>query len=220
MARSFSAIDRLEARLSLASIPTFRLDLGALALENPRVYLDRDKSGQWNVGHLLKAEKPCRTRRTPGSDGKNHPVFISGPGSLQSLLVHRGELFITEDGHTRHYSDLDLKANLTFLNWGQPQQKAEVNIANLGITTPQGRVELETRLTYSSGTAEIGSLNLKLAGQTVVSLKGEVCRPPDEKDGKAEFACALTGNLGPIKGDTDPRVLAPLACPPGTCPAR
>ena len=35
-------VDRLEARLSLASIPTFRLDLGTLALENPRVYLDRE----------------------------------------------------------------------------------------------------------------------------------------------------------------------------------
>ena len=52
------SVDRFEARLSLASIPSFRLDLGALAMENPRVYLNRDKSGQWNVSHLLKAEKP------------------------------------------------------------------------------------------------------------------------------------------------------------------
>ena len=35
----------------------------------------------------------------------------------------------------------------------------------------------------------------------MVSLTGEVCRPPDEKDEKAEFTCALTGNLGVIKGD-------------------
>ena len=51
------SIDRFEARLSLASIPSFRLDLGALALENPRVYLDRDKSGQWNVSHILKKDE-------------------------------------------------------------------------------------------------------------------------------------------------------------------
>ena len=116
--------------------------------------------------------------------------------------MHRGELLITEDGQTRHYSEIDLKASLSLLNLGQPQQKAEVNIANLGITTPQGRVELETRLTYSSGAAQIGSLNLKLAGQTVASLKGEVCQPPYEKSEKAGLACALTGNLGPLKGDT------------------
>src|SRR5665648_355810 len=53
------SIDRFEARLSLASIPTFRLDLGALAIENPRIYLNRDTSGQWNVSHLLKEEKPA-----------------------------------------------------------------------------------------------------------------------------------------------------------------
>ena len=63
---------------------------------------------------------------------------------------------------------------------------------------------MEAELAYSSGTARIGSLNLKLAGRHLVSLTGEVCRLPDEKgekDGKAEFTCALTGNLGPIKGD-------------------
>ena len=103
---------------------------------------------------------------------------------LSNLVVHRGELFITEGGHTSHYSDLDLKASLSLLDLGQPQQKVKINIASLGITTPQGRVELEARLTYSSGTAQIDSLNLKLAGQTVVSFKGEVCRPPDEKTRK------------------------------------
>ncbi len=109
--------------------------------------------------------------------GKITPYLFRGL-DLSNLLVHRGELFITEDGHTRHYSDLDLKANLTFLNWGQPQQKAEVNIANLGITTPQGRVELEARLTYSSGTAQIGSLNLKLAGPDRGLLQGRSLPAP------------------------------------------
>jgi translocation and assembly module TamB len=194
------AADRLEIRLSLASIPTFRLDLGTLALENPRFYLDRDKSGQWNVGHLLKADKPAEPAESQGLMSRITTYLFRGL-DLSNLVVHRGELFITEDGHTRHYSEIDLKASLSLLNLGQPQQKAEVNIANLGITTPQGRIEMEAELAYSSGTARIGSLNLKLAGRRVVSLSGEVCRPPDGKDEKAGFACALTGNLGPIKGD-------------------
>ena len=54
------SIDRFEARLSLASIPTFHLDLGTLALDNPRVYLFRNPSGQWNFSQLIKpAEKPA-----------------------------------------------------------------------------------------------------------------------------------------------------------------
>ena len=52
----FLTVDRLEVRLSLASIPTFRLDLGTLALDNPRVYLFREPSGQWNFSRLMKEE--------------------------------------------------------------------------------------------------------------------------------------------------------------------
>ena len=194
----FLSIDRLEARLSLASIPTFRLDLGTLALDNPRVYLFRGPTGQWNVSHLLtKEEKPAKPAEPQGLVGKITPYLFRGL-DLSNLAVHRGELFITEGGRTSHYYDLDLKANLTFLHWGQPEQKVDVNITNLGVTTPQGRAELAARLTYSSGTAKIGSLDLKLAGQTMVSLKGEVCQP---FAGKAEFSCALIGNLGPLKGD-------------------
>jgi len=202
--KTILAADRLEIRLRLWSIPTFHLDLGTLALDNPRVYLFREPSGQWNFSWLLqKAEKPAKPAEPQGLVGKITPYLFQGI-DLSNVRVHRGELFITEGSRTSRYSDLDLKANLTFLNWGQPQQRAEVNIANLGITTPQGRAEAEARLTYSSGRAQISSLNLKLAGQTVVSLTGEVCRPlyeNYEKYEKAAFSCALTGTIGPLAGD-------------------
>jgi autotransporter translocation and assembly factor TamB len=195
------AVDRLEARLSLASIFSFHLDLGTLALENPRVYLWRDPSGHWNVSQLLqkiqKQEKPAEPAEPPGLVGRITGYFFQAL-DLSNLSVHRGELFITAGGQTSHYSDLDLKANLTFLNWRQPQQKAEVNIANLGITTPQGRAEMDTSLTYQGGLARLHRLNLKLDGQTVVSLEGEICRPAEEK---GEFSCALTGQIGPLPGD-------------------
>ncbi len=198
------SIDQFEARLSLASIPSFRLDLGALALNNPRVYLNQDKSGQWNVSHLLKAEeKPAVPTESHGFMKKITAYLFRGL-ELSNLVVHGGELFITAGGQTRHYSEIDLKASLSLLNVGQPEQKAEVNIANLGITTPQGRVEMDAEVAYSAGTARIGSLNLKLAGRHLISLKGEVCHLPDEKggkDAKAGLTCALTGSLGLIKGD-------------------
>jgi hypothetical protein len=194
------AADGLEIRLSLASIPTLRLDLGTLALDNPRVYLEQDKTGQWNVGHLLKAEKPAAAAEAPGIMSKITAYLFRGL-DLSNLVINRGELFITQDAHTRHYSEIDLKASLSLLNLGQPQQKIEVNIPNLGITTPQGRAIFSAGLTYSAGTTKIDSLNLELAGRRVISLSGEVCRPPDEKDKKARFTCALSGSLGPIKGD-------------------
>jgi TamB, inner membrane protein subunit of TAM complex len=194
----FLTIDRLEARLSLASIPTFHLDMGTLALENPRVYLFRGPTGNWNVSGLLKKdETPAKPAEPQGLVEQIVPYLFRGL-DLSNLEMHRGELFITEGPQTRHYPDLDLKANLTFLHWGTPEQKVDLNITNLGITMPQGRAELEARVTFSSGTAKIGSLDLKLAGQTMISLKGEVCPPFPEK---AEFSCALAGTLGPLQGD-------------------
>ncbi|MGO8762774.1 MAG: translocation/assembly module TamB domain-containing protein [Desulfobaccales bacterium] len=188
-------VDRFEARLSLASIPNFRLDLGALALENPRVYLFREPSGQWNFSWLIKPEeKPAKPAEPQGLVGKITQYLFQGI-DLSNVSVHRGELFITEGGRTSHYTDLDLKSSLSLLDWGQPQQKIKIDISSLGITTPQGRAELEARLTYSSGLAQIRSLNLKLAGQTVASLQGEVCRP------LTELSCSLAGKIGPIKGD-------------------
>jgi autotransporter translocation and assembly factor TamB len=188
------AADRLEIRLSLSSILNFTLDLGTLALENPRIYLDRDQAGQWNFSRLFKAEKPAEPGKSRGLVGKIIAYLFRGL-DLSNVLVHRGELFITEGGLTRHYSGLDLKASLRLLSLGQPHQTAAVDIASLGITLPQGRVELKTRLTYSSDTARIDSLDLQLAGQTVASLKGQVCNP------RTGLSCALTGKIGLLKGD-------------------
>ena len=194
------SVDRFEARLSLASIPTFRLDLGALALENPRVYLDRDKSGQWNVGHLLKAEKPATTRRTPRSHEKNHHLFIPGPGSLQPGGAPGRAVYYRRRPHPPLLRDRP-QSQPEPAQPGATAAKSRGQHRQPGNHHAPGPVRTGGRLTYSSGTARIGSLNLKLAGPDVVSLTGEVCRPPDEKDEKAEFTCALTGNLGVIKGD-------------------
>ena len=147
----FLSLDRLEVRLSLASIPNFRLDLGTLALENPRVYLLRDPSGQWNFNHLLKPEeKPAQPDESQGLMKKILPYVFQGL-DLSNILVHQGELFVTEGGRTSHYSGLDLKANLSFFHWGQPQQEIKIDISSLGVDTSQGRVELAARLTSIAG---------------------------------------------------------------------
>ena len=190
----FLSLDRLEVRLSLASIPNFRLDLGTLALENPRIYLDRDKSGQWNFNHLIKAEKPAQPVESPGLVKKIFSYIFQGI-DLSNILVHRGELFITDGGRTSHFSEIDLKANLTLLHWGQPRQEIKVDISGLGVNTSQGRVELAARLTSVAGVTQVDTLNLKLAGRTVASLKGEVCTP------LSKLSCTLAGKIGLIKGD-------------------
>jgi autotransporter translocation and assembly factor TamB len=188
---SFLAADRLEIRLSLGSIPTFHLDLGTLALVKPRVHLTQEKSGSWNISRLAKPETP--PAKPPGLIDQITAYFLRQV-DLPNLLVQKGEIIVTREEHTQHYSDLDFTANLTLFNLGKPNLKVEVNLAKLGVTTPQGRAELDTRLTYSSDLARIDRLNLKLAGQTVVTLTGKVCRP------LAQPACTLTGKIGPLAG--------------------
>jgi hypothetical protein len=189
---SFFAADRLEIRLSLWSIPTFHLDLGTLALVKPRVYLTQEKSGQWNISTLVKPG--AQPAKPPGLIDQITAYFLRQV-NLPNLLVQKGEIIVTREGQTQHYTDLDFTANLSLFNLGKPNLKVEVNRAELGVTTPQGRAELDTRLTYSPDLAELDRLNLKLAGQTVVTLKGKVCRP------LAEPACTLTGKIGPLAGD-------------------
>ena len=113
--------ERLEIRLSLWSIPTLHLDLGTLALVKPRLYLSRDRSGQWNVSQLIKRMKRPPNPPNPRPGGKITPYVFRGL-DLSNLTVHQGELLITQDGRTDRYTDLDLKAGLSLLNLGQPQQ--------------------------------------------------------------------------------------------------
>jgi translocation and assembly module TamB len=189
---SFFAADRLEIRLSLGSFPTFHLDLGTLALVKPRVYLTQEKSGQWNIGTLVKPE--AQPAKPPGLIDKITAYFLRQV-DLPNLRVQKGEIIVTRADQTQHYPDLDFTANLSLFNLGKPNLKVKVNLAELGVTTPQGRAELDTRLTCSPDLAELDRLNLRLAGQTVVALKGKVCRPLTEP------ACTLTGKIGPLAGD-------------------
>jgi hypothetical protein len=184
--------DRLEVRLSLATLTALHLDLGTLALLKPKVFLNREKSGEWNLSHLVK--KSAKPSQPPGLADKIIAYFLREI-DLSNLVVQQGEVVITEGSATRHYPNVDLDSSLTLLNWGQPQQQARINLRSFGITTPQGRAELETRLAYEMGRAKIDVLNLKLAGQTVVSLKGELCPP------LTDLTCSLTGKVGPLAGD-------------------
>ncbi|MCK9377271.1 MAG: translocation/assembly module TamB domain-containing protein, partial [Syntrophobacterales bacterium] len=136
---------------------------------------------------------PAPPAQPPGLLGKITAYFLREI-NLANLQVDDGEIVITDGGSTRRFPNLYLKSSLTLYSFGQPQQQARINIASLRLTTPQGRAELETRLRYGAGLATIDSLNLKLAGQTVLSLEGEVCRP------LTGLTCSLTGKIGPLEG--------------------
>jgi translocation and assembly module TamB len=185
--------DRFVLRLSLATVPTFHLDLATVAFDKPHFYVFREKSGQWNISHIVKpAAKPAKP---PGMLEKIIDTFLRKI-QISNLRIKNGEISITQGGKTTQYSNLNLKSSLTLSNLGKPNEQIKLDVAYLGIKTPEGQAQLETRLAYSTGLARIDFLKLKLSGKTVASVKGEVCRP------LTKLSCTLTGKIGPLAGST------------------
>ncbi len=183
-------VDRLELSLSALSIPSLHPIISRLALINPHAYLVQEAGG-WNISRLALPEKPGAPSGASGATG-----FIFREVDFSNILVKNGEIDLTRGGATQRYTDLDLKSALSLLDWGTPQEKIDLKGAHLAVTAPQGRMQLDTSLIYSSRLARINSLDLKLAGQQILSLKGELCMPLES------MTCKLTGQVGPVQGKT------------------
>jgi translocation and assembly module TamB len=179
---------RLELRLSLWSIPTLHLEVASLALVSPQIYLTEEAPGRWSLGNLLKA------RETPAQPPGSLTNYLFRQIDFPDILVSKGEIVLTRRGATQRFTDLELQSRIALQNLNQPQQQIRVSGANLKVTSPQGRVEFDTRLTYGAGIATIDHLALRLAGQEVLSFKGEVGWP------LTQLTCKMTGQWGPLKG--------------------
>ncbi len=184
--------DRFVVRLSLSSIPTFHLDLATVSLDKPHIYVSQEKPGRWNFSQIVKPQ--AKPTEPPGLMDKIVKYFLREI-QISNLQIREGEINITEGGKSTQYPNLDLQASLTLFRLGQPNEQIKLDLTSLGIGTPEGRAEFASRLAYSGGLAKIDVLNLKLGGQTVVSVKGEVCRP------LIGLTCTLTGKIGPLAGD-------------------
>ncbi len=72
-----------------------------------------------------------------------------------------------------------------------PQMRLEVGNSRLAATTPWGRYNLETRLTYSDNQVKLASLVLATDSQRLLSLSGDLSL---DKSGTSN----LTGEIGPV----------------------
>ncbi len=181
---------RLEFRLSLQSITAGHLVLAELVFSSPLLHAVQF-SGQWNFDKLLKPEVPPTT--APGIIDRIKTSFLQRV-DLNRLIVDQGEILVIRNGTATHYRDLTLKSDLIILNSGKPEQEIKINQAELALTAPQGRVQFSTRLAYRRGLAKIDQFELKLAGENILSLQGELCQPA------TGLFCQATGKLGPVKG--------------------
>ncbi len=181
---------RLELRLSLRSIPAGHLILAKLAISSPQFHAVQ-VSGHWNIDKLLKSKAP--PTEAQGIIARIVASFLQRI-DLTGLTVNQGEILVIRDGRPTGYHDLTLESNLTILNTGKAEQEIRVNQAELGITSPQGRVQFSTSLAYRAGIAQIDHFELNLEGKTILSLQGELCQPANG------LTCKATGQFGPLKG--------------------
>jgi translocation and assembly module TamB len=181
--------ERLEVRLSPRSITAWHLIVSRVALDRPHLFLTRDRSGRWNVSDLPKAPQgPARPTST---------LTVSLPREihLASLQINGGEVIVTRRGATTNYTALELKASADIHHFLQKEQKVNLDLAELAVTTPQGRLACATRLSYGDSRTKIGFFRLKLAGHPILDLQGELCSP------LTALTCDLTGRLGPLQGE-------------------
>ena len=133
--RIFLTAQELQIRLSLASLPTFHLDLGNITLVKPQIFLQRQAAGPWNFSRLIK-ETP-QSPQPPGLGERVTKVFLREI-QLGNLAIVSGELIVNDAGVTRRYPHLDLKSSLSLKNLGTAKLDVAFKVAELGLSTPQG----------------------------------------------------------------------------------
>lgn len=179
----------VDLRLSLQSFFAGHLILSDVGLSNPLVHAVQ-VSGHWNTEKLLKPQPPVT--KAPNRLDRIKASFLQKV-DLTNVMVNQGEILLSREGVITNYRDLNFKSDLTLVDPGEPKQEIRVNQAEFGVITPQGRVHFTAKLGYSGGVATIDRFELQMAGETVLSLQGKLCRPADG------LACRATGQLG-LKG--------------------
>lgn len=180
----------VDLRLSVQSFVLGHLVLSDVGLFNPLVYAVQ-VSDHWNTENLLKPQPPLT--KGPNRLERIKASFLQ-KADLTNVTVNQGEILLSRAGVVTHYRDLNFKADLTLIDPGEPKQEIRVNRAEFGVITPQGPVHFTAKLGYRGGVAKIDQFELKMEGETILSLQGELCQPA------AGLSCQATGQLGPLKG--------------------
>jgi len=173
----------LELRVSFFSLLALRPSL-RLALTKPKLTLEQDQKGQWNVTQLLPPRE--------GPPGK-----VTLPVSaihLSPLVITDGEVTLRQPGGIKQYRNLDLDLAVTLSNPLTAHQSLRVKKLAVGVTTPWGRYSLASRFSLSESLVEVASLVLKSDGHPLLSLSGRL--PLTGKREKMQ----MTGDIGPIPG--------------------
>ena len=172
----------LEIRLSFTSLLRLQPVIGRLALYKPRLTLEQDQQGQWNVNQILRP-----------SAGPPAPVSLPFRAlSFSQILIQDGDLTLIQAGDRQHYQDLDVDLAFHLRHPLKPEQIVAVERAKLAVTTPWGRYRLASRLTLSPELLKLPVLVVESQGRSLLNLAGQVALV--EQAGESQLA----GEIGPL----------------------
>ncbi len=178
-------LERLELKFSLWSFVRLRPVIGRVAVYQPHFNVWWDQDGQMNLSRIFRPRPP--------------PPFRSV--DVSELLVEGATAVVKQGTAERQYGPLTITGAITVLNPKRPDQTILVRRASLGYDAPQGRLQLDTRLSYRPDRLTVLDLEAKLAGALVARAGGQ-CELTEEPT-----AC-LTLEVGPVPGEVLGRFLA------------
>ena len=178
-------LKRLEISLSPWSLLKLQLTIGKLVLVEPKLALEQDQAGLWNVSRLVPAKEEPAT-------GTSFMPFRSL--IFQEILALDGEVTVKREGQTSRFHNLDIDLALRLDHLLKPEQTLTISKALGAVTTPQGRFALETRLAYKQTLLDIATFTLKGEQVRYLYLTGKADLA--KKPGDIQFK----GELGPLSG--------------------
>jgi translocation and assembly module TamB len=175
----------LEVRFSLWSLLRLQPVFGKLALVEPRLNLEQDEAGRWNVSRLMPpVEEPEETQ-----------FFLPLRAvHFRQILIVDGDIHLRQPESQTRFQDLDLELALSLLKPLTPQQTLKIPRAEGAVTTPQGRFAVDTVLTWGDDRLDLESFNLQGNGESILSVAGTADLATEEGE------IDLRGEAGPLPG--------------------
>jgi autotransporter translocation and assembly factor TamB len=149
----------LEIKISFWSL--FRLSplITMLAVNEPHLNIHQEKDGEWNIIKILPPPP------------KQLPVNIIKV-RFDHIQINHGDGKITVSGQTREFTNLEVDTDLDLEHPVTPDQAIKVGKALAGVTTPFGRVDLNSRFSYAKNYLDVEHLIVTSGDKKILFLAG------------------------------------------------
>jgi translocation and assembly module TamB len=150
----------LEIKISFWSLLRLSPFITMVAVDEPHLNIHQEKDGEWNIIKIIPPPP------------KELPVNIVNV-RFDHIKINHGDGEIAISGQTHKFSDLEVDTDLDVEHPVTPNQTIKVGKALAAVTTPFGRVDLNSRFSYAKNYLDVEHLNVISGKTTLLSLVGK-----------------------------------------------